>query len=642
MEKIAPALVTLEDGKPYAPAFGDIYATRSGAYGQACAVFLAQGEIVRRWANKSVFTILENGFGLGTNFLATLKAWREDSHCSQRLHFVSIERYPVSSDELVRFAAPEVVELAEELAKKWPVRIPGFHTIDFDDGRVKLTLIFHDSDEIAPKLSLHYDALYLDGFAPNKNEAMWNDRLLMTLARKARQGACVTTWCTAGHVRRALERAGFKLHRLEGFGKKSERLFGEMKAPRTRYADARPIRDVIVIGGGLSGANAAYALTQRGLKVRVVDAAPVPGAAASALAWGILHPHYSRDDNLLSRLSRQGFLTTRNRLKHLEALTGEELFSDTGCLQMAHSDAIEREWHEAKDKALPFAMPEDYAQLIDQESASDKAGLALQRGGWWFPMAGMVRVGAYCRALIATSGVPYRGNTEVRRLEPTEIGWRLIGEFGEGIDEASDVVIACAGDSARLLEPYQHMAIDALKGRITLLRDTDLEGLQIPVSGEGYIVRMKDGYSGIGATYELPQKGPWTENMAHEANLSKLETILKNPTPCVVTGAYCGARAVGAGRVPIVGGVCNEAQWLDVARDNVSRVDYEKGPLIPGLWVMTAMGSRGVSMSALCSEVLASEMTDEAMILDAPTIKGIGARRLMRQRIKEEILEKNS
>ena len=99
---------------------------------------------------------------------------------------------------------------------------------------------------------------------------------------------------------------------------------------------------------------------------------------------------------------------------------------------------------------------------------------------------------------------------------------------------------------------------------------------------------------------------------------------------------------MGAGRVPIVGGVCNEAQWLAVARDNVSRVDYEKGPLIPGLWVMTAMGSRGVSMSALCSEVLASEMTDEAMILDAPTIKGIGARRLMRQRIKEEILEKNS
>ena len=319
MEKIAPALVTLEDGKPYAPVFGDIYATRSGAYGQACAVFLAQGEIARRWANKPVFTILENGFGLGTNFLATLKAWREDPHSSQRLHFVSIERYPVSSDELVRFAAPEVAELAKELAKKWPVRIPGFHTIDFDDGRVKLTLVFHDSDEIAPKLSLHYDALYLDGFAPNKNEAMWDDRLLMTLTRKARHGASVTTWCTAGHVRRALERAGFELHRLEGFGKKSERLFGEMKAPRTRYADARPIRDVIVIGGGLSGANAAYALTQRGLKVRVVDAAPVPGAAASALAWGILHPHYSRDDNLLSRLSRQGFLTTRNRLKHLEA-----------------------------------------------------------------------------------------------------------------------------------------------------------------------------------------------------------------------------------------------------------------------------------------------------------------------------------
>lgn len=635
MKPIEPAEVTIDDGQPYSPLFGDIYATRSGAYGQACSVFLAQGEIAKRWADRSIFTILENGFGLGTNFLTTLKVWREDAHRSERLHYFAIERYPVSAQELETLAVEEVKTLAHELTQQWPPRIPGFHTIEFDEGRVRLTLIFHDSNEIASKLALQYDALFLDGFAPKKNESMWNDQLLATFARRARNEATVTTWCTSGHVRRALARSGFEVEKLQGFGKKSERLFGVMKAPRTRHVKVREVKDVIVIGAGLSGANAAYALSKRGLKVRVVDASAVPGAAASALAWGILHPHYSRDDNLLSRLSRQGFLATRHRLKTLEKLMQEELFADVGCLQMAHSESVYQDWLQAKEADLPFHLPRDYAKLIDEADAAKIAGLAVKRGGWWFPTAGMVRVGAYCRALIEVASVPYRGNTFVERLEATQDGWRLVGQWGEYIDEASDVVVACAADSQRLLAPYQTMSIDALKGRITLLRDTDFQALKIPVSGEGYIVNMPDGYCGIGATYELAQKGPWTETKSHEANLEKLDSILKEESSCVVTGAYCGVRAVGPGRVPIVGGICDQASWLNVARDNPSRVDYENGPLLPGLWVIAAMGSRGVSMSALCSEVLASDMLDEGHILDASTLKGIGTRRLMKLYIKK-------
>ena len=91
---VKPAELALEEGKPYSTQFGDIYATRSGAYGQACAVFLSEGEIACRWAGKQNFTILENGFGLGTNFLATLKSWREDPHKSERLEYVALECFP--------------------------------------------------------------------------------------------------------------------------------------------------------------------------------------------------------------------------------------------------------------------------------------------------------------------------------------------------------------------------------------------------------------------------------------------------------------------------------------------------------------------------------------------------------------------
>ena len=55
--KVRPARVELEDGKAYSPEFEDIYATRSGAYGQACHVFLSEGDIPNRWADKESFTI---------------------------------------------------------------------------------------------------------------------------------------------------------------------------------------------------------------------------------------------------------------------------------------------------------------------------------------------------------------------------------------------------------------------------------------------------------------------------------------------------------------------------------------------------------------------------------------------------------
>ena len=383
-QEIAQAQITLMDGKPYSPVFGDIYATRSGAYGQACAVFLSQGEIALRWAHKKRFCILENGFGLGTNFLATLKAWRDDPNRSEFLDYVSIERFPANAEEIERYAAPEVRDLAKELAALWPEPLPGFHVLEFNEARVRLTLIFHDARKIASELHLNYDTLFLDGFSPSKNPQMWEPRLLMTLARYAKEGATVTTWCTAGAVRATLTRAGFSLEKRPGFGAKSERLFGVMKASRSHVRMDAIDGDVIVIGGGLAGSNAAFELSRRGLPVRVIDEGAVPGFGASALSWAILHPHFSRDDNFLSRLSREGFLATCQRLDELEA-QGQTLSVRKGCLQMAHSDGIFTEWQEAYSHSQPFALPESYAHFLSAKEASEAAGIDLKRGGWLFP-----------------------------------------------------------------------------------------------------------------------------------------------------------------------------------------------------------------------------------------------------------------
>lgn len=501
----------------------------------------------------------------------------------------------------------------------WPSAVPGFHSIALSEKRLTLCVIVMPRVSALEQLTGVFDTLFYDSSLTQESfRASQLSKLAATDARMYASGEFEPH-------RSLLQKAAFVLEEQGESGWRAR-----MRAKRTRglFHEPRARRDVIVIGAGLSGANAAWTLTQLGFQVRMIDQAVVPGAAASALACGILHPHFSRDDNVLSRLSREGFLQTRDRLLLLQGKGYESLYFPLGCLQMAHSDEIWQEWQSARSQAHPFVMPPEYARLLDQKAASEKVGVALRRGGWWFEGGGLVRVGAYCRALVQDARIPYRGNTSVKALRRCENGWVLIGEQGEVLDCASEVVVAAAYDSISLLNS-ECLPMQALKGRITLLRDTDLSNLKAPVSGEGYITRLpSEGFVGVGATYEMIARD---ERSAHEENLSKLDELLLQEEPVVVTGAYAGTRAVGHARLPYVGAVIDESALREKTTSEHKSWELGMLPTMPGLWLLAGMGSRGVSFSALASQILAAHMLGLPMPVDATMVKSLLPARVMQQ-----------
>ena len=103
---IAQGKISLDDwGCAYSPEFGDVYASKDGAYEQSRFVFLGGNRLPERWQGKAQFTIVENGFGLGTNFLTTLKAWREDPKRSGKLFYLAIEGFPLQGTDIKTFAS---------------------------------------------------------------------------------------------------------------------------------------------------------------------------------------------------------------------------------------------------------------------------------------------------------------------------------------------------------------------------------------------------------------------------------------------------------------------------------------------------------------------------------------------------------
>ncbi len=207
MEPLRPAdLSFAEDGTPWSAAFGDVYHSAYGGPAQARHVFLGGNDLPQRWQGRDRFVILETGFGTGLNFLATWQAWRDDPQRCRRLHFISLEKFPLTVGDLARCqqAWPEFAELAKQLQASWPVLAPGMHRLYFDNGRVILTLVFGDATQCLRAIDASVDAFYLDGFSPAKNPDLWSPYFCKGLTRLAAPGATLATWSVAGNVRRAL------------------------------------------------------------------------------------------------------------------------------------------------------------------------------------------------------------------------------------------------------------------------------------------------------------------------------------------------------------------------------------------------------------------------------------------------------
>ncbi|MBE0631864.1 MAG: tRNA (5-methylaminomethyl-2-thiouridine)(34)-methyltransferase MnmD, partial [Burkholderia vietnamiensis] len=203
-DRLVPATLAFrDDGTLISPEYGDIYYNVAGAFAQANYVFIAGNRLPARWQGSRTFTIVETGFGTGTNFLATWAAWRDDPARCERLHFVSFEKHPFTRDDLRRalshiVAGTTLSEQATLLADAWPPAVPGFHRIEFEGGRVVLTLALGDARELLPKLVARADAFYLDGFAPAKNPDLWSADVFRALARVAADDATFATYSSAG------------------------------------------------------------------------------------------------------------------------------------------------------------------------------------------------------------------------------------------------------------------------------------------------------------------------------------------------------------------------------------------------------------------------------------------------------------
>lgn len=654
----------LPDGTPYSPRFGDRYHSENGGLGQARGVFLQGCGLPGAWAGQRQWRVLETGFGFGLNFLVTWAAWRADAQRPEVLHFLSTEAWPVSAADLLRAtsAHPELAPLAEQLHAQWWGLLPGVHRLAFEDGRVLLTLYIGDAQEMLRQQAPTADSVYLDGFSPSANPDIWSAHTLKAVARCCRRGTQLATWTIARAVRDALTECGFEVQRVPGVPPKRDNLHATYNPaweprprvsalPETAPAASAQTRTCLVIGGGLAGAAAAASLGRRGWQVQVLDEADEPAAGASGLPAGVFAPHISPDDAVLSRLTRSGVRLTLQQARQRLQL-GDD-WAPTGVLEHRTdgSPGLPANWHDGPgaDWTTPASL-----------AAREQAGLPPEAVACWHHQAGWIRPPRLVQALLREPGVVWRGGSKVASLravpaaDPASVshstGWQALDAQGQVLAQASLVVIAAGAGSPTLLTG--RWPLQPVRGQVSWGRCASHLPplLPFPANGHGNIVPSfglgdpRGTADGAGPSDEAHERG-WIMGSTFERNVTALPASAADQLAAhrshwdkLQTLAPAAARQLAPrfeGRLAAAesagGGTPAVEHWAAVrctAPDRLPIVGPVDAQALPGVWVCTAMGARGLTLALLCGELLAARVNGEPLPLDAKLARALASERM--------------
>ena len=617
-----------DQGRPHSRQYDDVYFAINEGIDETLHVFIEQNHLRQRFAEMTAHDCLvigETGFGTGMNFFCAWQLFAELAPTEARLHFVSVEKYPLSRDDLARAMQlwPQLAAFTQPLLAQYVAIHPGFQQFSLDGGRVTLTLMIGDALEQLPQLDAHIDAWFLDGFAPAKNPDMWTPELFAQLARLSHPGTTLGTFTTTGWVRRGLIDAGFSMKKVPGIGKKWEVMHGVYSGTPASpvapwYARPTPLpgpREALVIGAGLAGSATARSLASRGWQVSVLERHAGPAQEASGNPQGVLYLKLSAHGTALSQMILAGFGYTRRWLERLQR--GQD-WDACGVLQLAFDEAESQ-----RQAKLAAAFDRSLLQPLEREQAQALAGVALASGGLFYPEGGWVHPPALCQAQLAHPRIRLLRHANVIELRKADGLWQAWD--GERLLASAALVVLAGAADVRHFPACAGLPLKRIRGQITRLPATlASQALNTVVCAEGYVAPPRGAEHTLGASFDFHNQDTTPSVAEHQGNLALLEEISSDLAQRLGAAELDPARLEGRAAfrctspdyLPIVGPLADPERFAEhyaVLGKDARQVPAVACPWLEGLYVNSGHGSRGLITAPLCGELIAAWASGEPL-----------------------------
>ena len=563
----------------------------------------------QRPASQFDWHAMDTDFGKGQAFLDTLQAWQEDPLAPRQLFYTA-------------FAEHAPANLPSQLLEKCFGLLPGIHRISFANSKVHLNLCVGHLATQLKEIDFAANSIIVADFLATDPRS---------LARLSQLGTHIHWAEINAEALAHLQASGFRVNEIQSRAiyQPHWKITTALRQSTIEVNESK--RKVIVIGAGLAGSAVAFSLAQRGWQVEVMDQHDQAGGGASGLPAGLFATHVSPDNNVLSRITRDGVRATVQRATSLLE-RGQEW-------DISH--LVEHRYTGKRELPTDNLWPQAGLDWSAEAQAVHKhmAGLHTETQALWHPMAGWIQTQALVKAQLNHPQISCRFGLKVSQLIRQASTWQLLDDKHHEVAQADHVVIATAHVCQELLNGVQSshdnsslhrpaIPITALRGQVTYGAMTLLsQSLQdklpaVPVNGHGsYIGNLAarhtyphETYWIVGSSFQRDDFDTRVRTEDQQNNLKQWaelmpawhNEILENVDVSKTKG-WAGIRAALPDRLPAVGAF--------------------QHPDFAGLQVCTGMGARGISWSVLCGELLASQLNHEPLPMAASLAKLMAASR---------------
>ena len=348
---------------------------------------------------------------------------------------------------------------------------------------------------------------------------------------------------------------------------------------------------IVVIGAGIAGASIAQEIISRGHAVCVIDSERSPATGCSSHAYAIAHPHITRGSAKLLQLTRIAF--------ELALARWGDQWIHRGALQPI-KNSVEFDRDAIALQLQELGLRPEIALPVSAEQASQLAGVA--RAGIWFANAGMLSLEKTTQQLLhPCAQLTQMNNVQIDTLVREGNHW-LLADVSKEITIRADRVIVAAGlASKKILSSIQvKLPLKPVRGQLSFfrIRASSSWAARLPhaiICGDGYCIpasRLENGDMRwiVGSSFDENEADSQPRYESDRFNQEQAAGLLNHSegdqSELMPDGQFVGIRCVAGDRLPIIGEL----------------------PQRPGIFVATALGSRGILWSALAAKLIADQV----------------------------------
>ena len=373
-------------------------------------------------------------------------------------------------------------------------------------------------------------------------------------------------------------------------------------------------RHVVIIGGGIAGAQMAFHLCQRRWRVTLIERHAKLATEASGNPAGVISPKMTALPSDGEDFYTQSFDYTLSLLEALEKQGKKIEWDACGALQLAHNPRELKRWQALKDRQLSA----DFIQLLNEDETKKVAGIKLHpqqaykssyfpKGAWANPASLVTALSDHPRCEVIL-------HTEAISLEKSGSDWHVSDDTGTTISKA-EVLIIANGKDLFSFEQSKFLPYMPVSGQTTSAKASAFSGkLKTVIGHEGYLTPAIDFQHTFGATFERNNAQPMLKPEADSANLDQLAQYLPEFTHSLknVKSAHAAVRITTPDRFPYAGALPDKDFYQQAYNDlhqGKQWKEYPKAQYQEGLFVLGGLGSRGLTTSGYCAKAL-SELID--------------------------------